>query len=40
MNFRHLVFAYCLTWLLQLGYLSIILVGWRKLRKRTDKLKD
>ncbi len=33
MNFRHLVLAYCLTWFLQLGYLSIILVGWRRLRK-------
>lgn len=33
MNFRHLVFAYCLTWFLQLGYLSLILMGWRRLRK-------
>ena len=33
MNFRHLVIAYGLTWFLQLGYLSVILVGWRRLRK-------
>jgi hypothetical protein len=30
---NHLVIAYCLTWFLQLGYLSFILVGWRRLRK-------
>jgi hypothetical protein len=33
MNLRHLIAAYCLTWFLQLGYLSIILFGWRRLRK-------
>ncbi len=33
MNLRHLIFAYCLTWFLQLAYLGIILFGWRRLRK-------
>ncbi len=33
MNFGHLVIAYCLTWFLQLGYLGIVLMGWRRLRK-------
>lgn len=33
MNLRHLVIAYCLTWILQLGYLGYILRGWRRLRK-------
>jgi len=33
MNFRHLVIAYCLTWGVQLSYLSLILMGWRRLRK-------
>ena len=33
MNLRHLIVAYCLTWLLQLGYLGMILTGWRRLRK-------
>ncbi len=33
MNHRHLVLAYLITWLLQLGYLGGILVGWRRLRR-------
>jgi hypothetical protein len=32
MNHRHLILAYLVTWLLQLGYLSTVLVGWRRLR--------
>ena len=37
MNLRHLIFAYCLTWILQLGYFSFILLGWRRLRQRDSK---
>lgn len=33
MNLRHLIFAYSLTWIVQLGYLSFIVLGWRRLRK-------
>jgi len=33
MNHRHLVLAYVVAWTLQLGYLSTILLGWRRLRK-------
>jgi hypothetical protein len=36
MNTRHLIFAYCLVWILQLGYLTIVLRGWRKLKKKND----
>ena len=32
MNHRHLILAYLVTWLLQLGYLGTILAGWRRLR--------
>ena len=32
MNHRHLILAYLVTWLLQLGYLGTVLVGWRRLR--------
>ncbi len=32
MNHRHLILAYLVTWLLQLGYFSTILVGWRRMR--------
>jgi hypothetical protein len=32
MNHRHLILAYVVTWLLQLGYLGTVLVGWRRLR--------
>ena len=31
MNHRHLILAYLVTWLLQLGYLGTVLVGWRRL---------
>jgi len=31
-NHRHLILAYLVTWLLQLGYLGTVLVGWRRLR--------
>lgn len=33
MNVHNLIAAYCLTWFLQLGYLGIILVAWRHIRK-------
>jgi hypothetical protein len=33
MNVYHLIAAYCLTWFLQLGYLGIILVAWRRIGK-------
>lgn len=36
MNLRHLIFAYCLTWILQLGYLGIVLAGWRRMRKKDN----
>jgi hypothetical protein len=32
MNHRHLILAYLVTWLLQLGYLGTVVVGWRRLR--------
>lgn len=32
MNHRHLILAYLVTWLLQLGYFITILVGWRRMR--------
>lgn len=32
MNHRHLILAYLVTWLLQLGYLGTVLVGWRRMR--------
>ena len=33
MEHRNLVLAYVITWVLQLGYLSIIVLGWRRSRK-------
>ena len=33
MGHRHLVIAYIFVWTLQLGYLSSILLGWRRLSK-------
>lgn len=33
MDHRHLILAYAVTWLLQLGYLGTIVLGWRRLRK-------
>lgn len=35
MNLRHLIAAYCFTWFMQLGYLSLVLIGWRRLVKST-----
>lgn len=33
MAHRNLILAYVITWLLQLGYLGYVLLGWRRLRK-------
>ena len=33
MEHRNLILAYVITWVLQLGYLSTIVLGWRKGRK-------
>ncbi len=33
MEHRNLILAYVITWVLQLGYLSTILLGWRKDKK-------
>lgn len=35
-NIRHLIAAYCFTWFMQLGYLGLVLAGWRRLRKSSQ----
>ncbi len=32
MNHQHLILAYLVTWLLQLGYFGAVLLGWRRTR--------
>ena len=36
MAHRHLILAYALTWVLQLGYVSFLAVKWQR-EKRTDR---
>jgi hypothetical protein len=33
MAHRNLILAYVITWVLQLGYLGTIVLGWRRSRK-------